>query len=64
MVPGHYDGVSTGDVLAPTPLGRRATLQLAGLPGLLPPGTTVSRPLDDYAQLLERLASPHVTVRS
>jgi transposase len=50
--PAHYDGPSTSAVLAPTPLGRRARLQLAGLG--LPAPQTVARPLDAYLALVER----------
>lgn len=49
LVPGHYDGASTAAVRAPTPLGRRAQRQLAGLPA---PGLVV-RPLDDYVALVD-----------
>jgi transposase len=48
----HYDGTSTPTVRAPTPLGRRARLQLAGLPGL-PAPATVARPLSAYIALVE-----------
>jgi hypothetical protein len=50
--PEHYDGESTPTVRAPTPLGRRARLQLEGLPGL-PLPATVSRPLSAYIALVE-----------
>jgi hypothetical protein len=55
LVPTHYDGESTATVRAPTPLGRRAQLQLAGLPGLagLPAPAAVARPLDAYVALVE-----------
>jgi len=52
----HYDGTSTATVRAPTPLGRRALMQLAGLPGLLPglpAPMRVARPLSDYIALVE-----------
>lgn len=52
LVAGHYDGASTATVRAPTPLGRRAQLQLAALPGL-PTPATVARPLRDYVALVE-----------
>lgn len=52
LVPGHYDGDSTAAVRAPTPLGRRAQLQLAGLPGL-PTPAAVARPLDAYVALVD-----------
>jgi transposase len=48
----HYDGPSTATVRAPTPLGRRARLQLAGLPGLPAPAAVV-RPLSAYITLVE-----------
>jgi transposase len=51
LVPGHYDGDSTATVRAPTPLGRRAQLQLAGLPA----PTMVARPLDDYIALVDEV---------
>jgi transposase len=50
--PMHYDGPSTSAVRAPTPLGRRARLQLEGLPGW-PAPTAVARPLSDYVTLIE-----------
>jgi len=52
LTPTHYDGESTSAVRAPTPLGRRAQLQLAGIPGL-PTPATVARPLDAYIALVE-----------
>lgn len=52
LVATHYDGESTATVRAPTPLGRRAQLQLAGLPGL-PVPAAVARPLDDYVALVD-----------
>jgi len=52
LTPAHYEGQSTPTVLAPTPLGRRAQRQLAGLPGL-PTPTVVARPLSDYIALVE-----------
>jgi transposase len=52
LTPAHYDGESTAAVRAPTPLGRRAQLQLAALPGL-PTPTAVVRPLSAYIALVE-----------
>lgn len=49
----HFEGESTRDVLAPTPLGRRARLQLAALPPGLPAPSTVTRPLEAYVQLVD-----------
>lgn len=61
--PEHFEGESTARVLAPTPLGRRARLQLAGLSSSsrlvldrLPPVPTIARPLADYVRALEALA--------
>jgi len=56
LEPTHYDGESTAPVTAPTPLGRRARLQLAARPytALLPPPETVGRPLTQYLTLLGR----------
>ncbi|CAN5848902.1 IS21-like element ISMac3 family transposase [soil metagenome] len=58
--PDHYEGDSTDRVIRPTPLGRRARLQLAGLCGpsyehlfRLPDATTLVRPIAAYAQLVE-----------
>jgi transposase len=48
----HYEGESTATVRAPTPLGRRAQLQLAGISGL-PAPSAVARPLSDYIALVE-----------
>jgi hypothetical protein len=47
LEPTHYEGTSTAAVSAPTPLGRRARLQLAAGPhtALLPPPEAVVRPL-------------------
>lgn len=60
--PSHFEGESTERVLAPTPLGRRARLQLAGLSSasrhtldLLPAVDAVARPIDAYVQFLEAL---------
>jgi hypothetical protein len=54
LEPAHYDGESTATVSAPTPLGRRARLQLAARPhtALLPPPEAVARPLSQYLTLL------------
>lgn len=56
LEPGHYDGESTATVRAPTPLGRRARLQLAAVPhsALLPSPDAVERPLKHYLTLLGR----------
>jgi len=58
--PAHYEGPSTDRVLAPTPLGTRARLQMAGLSGpsrrtfcALPEPETVVRPLSAYAAIVE-----------
>jgi hypothetical protein len=60
--PLHYEGESTERVERPTPLGRRARLQIAGLSSpsrqaLLgaPEREQVARPLDAYVQLVEAL---------
>jgi hypothetical protein len=52
LVATHYEGESTATVRAPTPLGRRAQLQLATMPGL-PTPATVARPLSAYIALVE-----------
>lgn len=52
LVSAHYEGASTRTVRAPTPLGRRARLQLGAWPGL-PTPATVARPLDAYITLVE-----------
>jgi hypothetical protein len=60
--PAHYEGESTERVLAPTPLGRRARLQLAGLSTSSAraleqlPEAGIQRPIDAYASLVEALA--------
>jgi hypothetical protein len=56
LEPAHYDGTSTAMVTAPTPLGRRAQLQLAARPhaALLPSPEAVARPLTQYLTLLGR----------
>ena len=58
----HYDGPSTDRVIRPTPLGRRARLQIAGLPAdgartasALAPREGLERPLSEYARLVELL---------
>jgi transposase len=60
--PDHYEGESTRSVLAPTPLGRRARLQLAGLSSPsrralveLAGRSELTRPLSAYIQLVEAL---------
>ena len=60
--PVHYEGPSTDRVQRPTPLGRRARLQMAGLSSasaetllMLPDAGRLVRPLDDYVQLVEAL---------
>jgi transposase len=60
LEPDHYEGESTEQVIRPTPLGRRARLQMAGLSGpsrsalyLLPDPERVARPLDAYVQMVE-----------
>lgn len=52
LTPAHYEGESTPTVRAPTPLGRRARIQLGTWPGL-PTPATVRRPLDTYVTLVE-----------
>lgn len=61
--PTHYEGDSTDRVLAPTPLGRRARLQMAGFSSAsahalaqLPAAAAIQRPIDAYASLVEALA--------
>jgi transposase len=56
----HYEGDSTDRVLRPTPLGRRARLQLAGLSSssrrhlaLIPEAAAHARPMDEYAAVVE-----------
>ena len=60
--PDHYEGPSTDRVERPTPLGRRARLQVAGLSSssrhallLVPDREQVVRPLDDYVRMVEAL---------
>lgn len=60
--PDHYEGLSTDRVERPTPLGRRARLQMAGLSGASREAVTrgpspeqLTRPLERYAQLVEAL---------
>lgn len=61
--PAHFEGESTDRVLAPTPLGQRGRLQVAGLSSAsaralerFPAATQVQRPIDAYAALVEALA--------
>ncbi len=61
--PAHFEGESTDRVIRPTPLGRRAELQVRGLSspsrthlGWVPPAAALSRPMAEYAQLVEALA--------
>lgn len=60
--PLHYEGASTERVVRPTPLGRRARLEMAGLSSPsrrmvlgLPVPERISRPMDAYVQLVEAL---------
>ena len=60
--PDHYEGPSTAEVERPTPLGRRARLQVAGLSSasrqallLAPAREQIVRPLDDYVRMVEAL---------
>lgn len=60
--PLHYEGASTDRVERPTPLGRRAQLQMAGLSSpsrravlSLPGQERMTRSLDAYVQLVEAL---------
>lgn len=57
LEPSHYDGESTREVLAPTPLGRRARRQVSPLPSALPAPSTVTRPLDAYVELVSHLVA-------
>ncbi|QJR36209.1 Mu transposase domain-containing protein [Gemmatimonas groenlandica] len=53
----HYGGASTSEVLAPTPLGRRAQQQLAAtVLERFPAPSTVARPMAQYVHLLDALA--------
>ncbi len=56
LEPTHYEGASTAHVWAPTPLGRRARLQLGAVPhtAALPAPEAVERPLAHYLTLLGR----------
>jgi transposase len=61
--PAHFEGESTDRVIRPTPLGRRARLQLQGLSSParthlheVPPAREISRSLHQYAELVEALA--------
>jgi transposase len=49
LEPTHYEGPSTATVRAPTPLGRRARLQLSALPA----PSALRRPLADYVALVD-----------
>jgi len=49
LPPSHYDGPSTATVRAPSPLGRRARLQLAALPA----PSALQRPLASYVALVD-----------
>lgn len=52
----HFGGESTSEVLAPTPLGRRAQQQLAAtVLERFPAPSTVARPMAQYAHLLDAL---------
>ncbi|RMF05939.1 MAG: IS21 family transposase [Alphaproteobacteria bacterium] len=60
--PAHYEGASTERVERPTPLGRRARLQVAGMRSAArralldaPPRAEITRPLEAYARLVEVL---------
>lgn len=53
LEPAHYEGESTPAVRTPTPLGRRARLQLAALPAGLPAPSTVTRSLEAYVALVD-----------
>ena len=60
--PEHYEGPSTDRVERPTPLGRRARLQVAGLSSAArqallrtPTREQIVRPLDEYVRLVEAL---------
>jgi transposase len=61
--PAHFEGESTDRVIRPTPLGRRAQLQIQGLSSpsrthleWVPSVAELSRSLAEYAQLVEALA--------
>lgn len=61
--PAHFEGESTDRVIRPTPLGRRAQLQVRGLSSpsrthldWVPSAAALSRPMAEYAQLVEALA--------
>lgn len=61
--PAHFEGESTDRVIRPTPLGRRAELQIRGLSSpsrthleWVPSAAELSRSLAEYAQLVEALA--------
>lgn len=50
--PAHYEGPSSAQVLAPTPLGRRARAVVAAMTARLPAPHAVARPLDAYVALV------------
>lgn len=54
LEPTHFEGPDTPTVRAPTPLGRRAQLQLTALPHAagLPTPSAITRPLPQYTRLL------------
>lgn len=52
LSPAHYEGPSTAQVLAPTPLGARARAQLAASYAALPAPETIARPLTPYLALV------------
>jgi hypothetical protein len=61
--PAHFEGESTERVIRPTPLGRRAELQLRGMSSPsrarlaeVPPALQLTRPLDEYVALMEACA--------
>jgi transposase len=61
--PAHFEGESTDRVIRPTPLGRRAQLQVRGLSSpsrrhleWVPPAAELSRSMAEYADLVEALA--------
>jgi hypothetical protein len=63
LEPAHFEGESTERVLRPTPLGRRAQLQVRGLSSPsrarlaeVPPVRTLSRAMAFYAEAVEALA--------
>ena len=61
--PAHFEGDSTDRVIRPTPLGKRAELQIRGLSSpsrtnleWVPSAAALSRAMAEYAQLVEALA--------